>query len=150
MGNVWTCRARKVGAAFPTFLGKDVGIELLNWQVSGTVLLQGRVDLVTAWATANDYTKPQHPLPGIYLVDAETLFYVSARGLLVTSAADVVRSMSPSPKTTGQLSEAAACEVLVGQKRVFVLSDLSSFQIKKLLLDLFGIRTRPTDTLRFP
>ncbi|WP_264778985.1 hypothetical protein [Deinococcus aetherius] len=139
-----------MGTAFPSFLGKYTGIELLNWQVSGTVLLQGRADLVAAWAAANDYTQPQHPLPGIYLVDAQTLFYVNARGDLVTSAADVVRSLSPLTKTAGQLTEAAACEVLVGQKRVFVLSDLNSFQIKKLLLDLFGIRTRPTDTLRFP
>lgn len=150
MGNVWTCRARRVGAAFPTFLGQAAGIELLNWQVSGTVLLRGRADLVTAWAQANDYTRPQHPLPGIYLVDADTLFYVNARGDLVGSAADVVRSLTPSPRTAGPLTEAAACEVLVGQKRVFVLSDLNSFQITRLLLDLFGIRTRPTDTLRFP
>lgn len=61
MGNVWTCRTRKVGTAFPSFLGKYTGIELLNWQVSGTVLLQGRADLVAAWAAANDYTQPQHP-----------------------------------------------------------------------------------------
>lgn len=78
-----------MGTAFPSFLGKSTGTELLNWQVSGTVLLQGRADLVMAWAAANDYTKPQYPLPGIDLVDAETLFYVNARGDLVASAADV-------------------------------------------------------------
>ena len=149
MGNVWTCCARKKGAAFPTFAGPYAGIELLNWQVSGTVLLQGRASLVNAWAAAHDYTKPQPPLPGIYLVDAETLFYMNARGQQVASAVDVVRSLPPSPRVAEQLTEQVACQALVDQQRVFVLSDLNSFQVAKLLLDLFGIRSRPVDTLRF-
>lgn len=149
MGNVWTCRARRKGTAFPTFAGPYAGIELLNWQVSGTVLLQGRASLVNAWAAAHDYTKPQPPLPGIYLVDAETLFYMNARGQQVASAVDVVRSLPPSPRVAEQLTEQVACQALVDQQRVFVLSDLNSFQVAKLLLYLFGIRSRPVDTLRF-
>lgn len=148
MGNVWTCRARRKGVAFPTFDNPYTGIELLNWQVTGTVLLQGRASLVNAWATAHDYTKPQPPLPGIYLVDAETLFYVDARGQQVASAVDVVRFLPPLPRAAGQLTEQAACQALVDQQRVFVLSDLNSFQVAKLLLDLFGIRSRSADTLR--
>lgn len=69
-------------------------------------------------------------------MDAETVFYVSAQGQLVSSAVEVVRSLPPSPRVIGQLTEAAACEVLVGQKRVCVLSDLNSFEVKSLLLHL--------------
>ena len=88
-------------------------------------------------------------MPGIYLVDAETLFYMNARGQQVASAVDVVRSLPPSPRVAEQLTEQVACQALVDQQRVFVLSDLNSFQVAKLLLDLFGIRSRPVDTLRF-
>jgi len=149
MGNIWTCRAKRAGSPFPTFAGEHAGIELLNWQVTGTVLLQGGARLVTAWAAAQGYTKPIPPLPGVYLVDSETLFYVSATAYLVHSAADVVRTLSPPPGGVRQLTEQQACELLVGEKRVFVLSDLNSFQVQNLLFDLFDIRSKPTDMVRF-
>lgn len=149
MGNVWTCRARMRGVPFPTFTGEYAGIELLNWQVTGTVLLRGPTRLVTAWATAESYTKPLPPLPGIYLVDADTLFYVSATAYLVSSAADVVYTLPPLPGVSRQLTQEQACELLVQQKRIFVLSDLNSFQVQNLLLGLFGIRSKPTDMVRF-
>lgn len=149
MGNIWTCRAKRAGSPFPTFAGEYAGIELLNWQVTGTVLLQGSARLVTAWATAQGYTKPMPPLPGVYLVDSETLFYISATAYLVHSAAEVIRTLPLSPGGSHQLTEQHACELLVREKRVFVLSDLNSFQVQNLLFDLFDIRGKPADLVRF-
>ena len=117
--------------------------------MTGTVLLRGPRQLVSDWAAAHDHTAPQPPLPGIYLIDEETLFYIDARGQLVSGAAQVLKSLPPSPRAVGQLTEESARQVLVDQRRVFVLSDLGPFQVTSLLLELFGIRSRPADTVRF-
>ena len=150
MNKVWLCRVRKTGrgGAFPSLTGQYAAIQLLNWQISGTVLLAGRAELVAAWASEQGYTTPRVALPGLYLVDARTIYYVSAGGDLVRSAAHVAQSLGlASPSGRGWTNQ-AAYEALAAQDRIFALSDLDSFEIANLMLRLFGLRKRPVDTLR--
>lgn len=145
---VWLCRARQSGSAFPTFTDSDAEIELLNWQHGGTMLLRGRAELVSAWAASQQYTTPQPPVAGLYLVDATTVFYIDAHGELAGSV-DAVRASLFGPSSGQQTpSEAQACEILVKANRVFSLSDLSSFQVQRLLLEWFGVRSRPPESRR--
>ncbi|GAA4006449.1 hypothetical protein GCM10022631_17350 [Deinococcus rubellus] len=144
---VWLCRARQPGSAFPTFADAEHGIELLNWQRGGTILLRGRAKLVSAWAVNQQYTTPQPPVAGLYLVDETTVFYIDAHGELAGSV-DAVRASLFGPSSGQPLSEAQACEVLVKANRVFSLSDLSSFQVQRLLLEWFGVRSRPPESRR--
>ncbi len=67
MNTVWVCRVRKTGRgrAFPSLTGPYAAIQLLNWQTSGTVLLAGQAELVSAWASEQGYTRPQVALPGL-------------------------------------------------------------------------------------
>ncbi len=150
MNRVWLCRVRKTGrgGAFPSLTGQYAAIQLLNWQTSGTALLDGRAELVSAWASEKGYTRPQPALPGLYLIDAQTVYYVSADGSLVRSAAHVVQSLKlTSPSGRGWTNQ-AAYEALAAQDRIFVLSDLDSFEIANLMLKLFGLRKRPVESLR--
>lgn len=150
MNKVWLCRVRKTGrgGAFPSLTGQYAALQLLNWQTSGTVLLAGRAELVSGWASEQGYTRPQPALPGLYLVDAQTVYYVSAGGDLVRSAAHVVQSLGlASPGGRGWTTQ-AAYEALAAQDRIFVLSDLDSFEIANLMLRVFGLRKRPVETLR--
>ena len=150
MNQVWLCRVRKAGrgGAFPSLTGQYAAIQLLNWQTTGTVLLAGRVDLVAAWAAEQKYTRPQVALPGLYLVDAQTVYYVSAGGSLVRSAAHVVQSLKLTSLSGRGWTNQAAYEALAAQDRIFVLSDLDSFEIANLMLRLFGLRKRPVESLR--
>ncbi len=150
MNKVWLCRVRKTGrgGAFPSLTGQYAAIQLLNWQTTGTVLLAGRAELVTAWAAEQKYTSPQVALPGLYLVDAQTVYYVSTGGGLVRSAAHVVHSLKLASPNGSGWTDQAAYEALAAQDRIFVLSDLDSFEIAHLMLSLFGLRKRPVDTLR--
>lgn len=150
MNKVWLCRVRKPGrgGAFPSLTGQYAAIQLLNWQISGTVLLAGRAELVAAWASDQGYTRPQPALPGLYLIDAQTIYYVSADSSLVRSAAHVMQSLKvTSPSGKGWTTQ-AAYEALAAQDRIFVLSDLDSFEIANLMLRLFGLRKRPVESLR--
>ncbi|MFK7604227.1 hypothetical protein ACI3L1_18690 [Deinococcus sp. SM5_A1] len=128
--------------------GPYAAIQLLNWHATGTVLLAGRAELVSAWAAEKGYTRPQPALPGLYLIDAQTIYYVSADGSLVRSAAHVVQSLKlTSPSGRGWTNQ-AAYEALAVQDRIFVLSELDSFAVANLMLRLFGLRKRPVESLR--
>jgi hypothetical protein len=143
------CRVRKAGKPFPSLADAFAELELLNWQTNGTVLVHGIASLMATWASANGYTPPKVALAGAYFVDAETLFYVNARGQLVSSAAEVLRSLPTSAEWPQRATESEAREALAHHHRVFVLSDLDSFHIKLSLLDLFGMRDRSLNEMRW-
>ena len=150
MNSVWVCRVRKTGrgGAFPSLIGPYAALQLLNWQTSGTVMLAGRAELVAAWASEQGYTTPQVALPGLYLIDAQTVYFVSAEGRLVRSAAQVVQSLKLASPSGRGWTDQDAYEALAAQDRIFVLSDLDSFEIDRLMLSMFGLRKRPVETLR--